>query len=49
MLYCLMSGDRREQARAGLLLYLRYMFGEGNKGVRIMKISSYSHILTHNP
>ena len=23
MLYCLMSGDRREQARAGLLLYLR--------------------------
>ena len=24
MLYCLMSGDRREQARAGLLLYLRY-------------------------
>ena len=23
MLYCMMSGDRREQARAGLLLYLR--------------------------
>ena len=23
MLYCMMSGDRRDQARAGLLLYLR--------------------------
>ena len=33
MLYCLMSGDRREQARAGLLLYLRYMISEGNKGL----------------
>ena len=30
MLYCLMSGDRREQARAGLLLYLRYLISEGN-------------------
>ena len=42
MLYCLMSGDRREQARAGLLLYLRYRVGEGNKVVGIMKISRYT-------